>query len=140
MPKFTIEWEWSEAFDKFGFGDGDGWNGTQLVMDVLMGAGYKVEAEGWGMHNYTIMELISPDGTPIVDYNASPAVPASPVEYGCDDARTWLPAEVVELLDKAFPPDESEGGGEGEGEEDDAAEEDAEREGAVNVGKYTTSE
>ena len=25
MAKQVIDWEWEEAFDKFGFGDGDGW-------------------------------------------------------------------------------------------------------------------
>ena len=34
---------WSEAFDKFGFNDGDGQVETNQVCDVLEAAGYTVE-------------------------------------------------------------------------------------------------
>ena len=35
MPKKTIIWEWQEAFYKFGFGDGDSWNGTYIIENFL---------------------------------------------------------------------------------------------------------
>ena len=30
-----IEWAWEEAFCKFGFDDGDGWNGTYLIQEFI---------------------------------------------------------------------------------------------------------
>ena len=48
MPREVIEWEWEEAFDKFGFGDGDGWNGTDSVAEFIQGKGYEVECDHWG--------------------------------------------------------------------------------------------
>ena len=49
-----IDWVWEEAFDKFGFGDGDGWNGTGLVAEFIEDKGYEVECDHWGIHNYMI--------------------------------------------------------------------------------------
>jgi len=94
MPTITIEWSWEEAFDKFGFDDGDGLVMTGAVIAALADAGYACHAETWGMHNYVIDEVIDADGN-----NVIPDV----AEVGYDNPRRYLPAAVVELLDKAFP-------------------------------------
>jgi hypothetical protein len=49
-----LRWRWEEAFDKFGFGDGDGQVMTSDVAHVLRAAGYVVASAPWGLHNTTI--------------------------------------------------------------------------------------
>ena len=90
----TIYWQWEEAFDKFGFGDGDGANFTHEVEDFLQGLGWDAVPDCWGIHNYMIMELTGPNGEkPMADCN---------VGYDCP--RTYLPKELIEKLDEEFPP------------------------------------
>ncbi len=98
--KTTISWDWTEAFSKFGFNDGDEWNGTELVADALRDAGYEVECDGWGMHNYCIQKLTSPEGVELIGKDGVPGH-----TFGYDDARTYLPAETIALLDAKFPED-----------------------------------
>ena len=38
-------WSWEDAFEKFGFGDGEGVVMTEVVADVLRTAGYTVTAD-----------------------------------------------------------------------------------------------
>ncbi len=82
-------WRWEEAFDKFGFGDGDGLVMTDHVADVLRKAGYAVTTEHWGFHNVIITSIALgvveqiPDG----------------VRLGYDDPRSYLPAALVVILD-----------------------------------------
>jgi len=57
MPRVMMEWTWQDAFSKWGFGDGDGWNGTHLVKDFIESLGYEVECDGWGIHNYLILDI-----------------------------------------------------------------------------------
>ncbi len=47
----TLHWDWIEAFEKFGFGDGDGQVETWQVETALVEAGYEVRVEQWGWHN-----------------------------------------------------------------------------------------
>lgn len=56
MPVTTCEtcggdyhWQWEEAFDKFGFNDGDGQVETWQVADVLSKAGYECDVQGSGV-------------------------------------------------------------------------------------------
>ena len=65
MPKVIISWEWEEAFSKFGFGDGDGWNGTHEVVGEIESLGYECDTENWGCHNYMIFD-IKKDGKSIL--------------------------------------------------------------------------
>jgi hypothetical protein len=58
-------WRWEEAFDKFGFGDGDGPNETWQVEDVLNGAGYKTKIIRWTLHN-TLITSIRRDGKELI--------------------------------------------------------------------------
>lgn len=90
------EWIWEEAFDKFGFNDGESQVMTQEVVKVLENAGYDVRSWQWGIHNEIII-AIAKDGVPLI--------PAS-AKSGYDDPRKYLPPEIVALLDSKLPEDE----------------------------------
>lgn len=91
-----VVWSWTEAFEKFGFGDGDGLIETWQVEDVLTAAGYEVNVEGWGFHN-TVIVSIKKDGTEQIPYDRPGFT------FGYDDPRSYLPPEIVTLLDEHFP-------------------------------------
>jgi hypothetical protein len=100
MPKVEVFWTWDEAFDKFGFGDGDGLVMTYEVSSFLTDNGYFVDCDSWGMHNTTIMFLTAPDGTKLID--AGEVVGKPDVEYGYDCPSKYLPTDLVALLNKEF--------------------------------------
>ena len=55
MPRRIIDWEITEAFSKFGFGDGDGPNFTDDVVAAIEAAGpYRCQTGVQGLHNYAI--------------------------------------------------------------------------------------
>jgi hypothetical protein len=83
------EWTWEEAFEKRGFNDGDGEVHTEAVQEIIEEAGYVVVRERWGVHNIVITS-IKKIGDELM-----------PGHW--DDPREFLPDELVELLDKAFP-------------------------------------
>lgn len=87
------EWSWEEAFDKFGFMDGDGLINTFEVEDVLIAAGYEVELRKWGLHNILIRS-IKLDGIEMMPQDNQRYV------VGYDDPRDYLPKEIIVLLDK----------------------------------------
>ena len=89
MPTEIITWSWEEAFDKFGFGDGDGIVMTHIVADVLGKFGYNVTITPWGMHNDIITSILALDGTEQIP-------PAANVGY--DDPRDYLPEFIVKVL------------------------------------------
>jgi hypothetical protein len=91
------EWIWEEAFDKFGFYDGDGEVHTDEVAAVLEDAGYHTKVSTWGMHNSVICSLTAPDGTELIPGGESNFA------FGYDNARKYLPLKVVKILDRAFP-------------------------------------
>lgn len=95
MPFHVQGWNWEEAFNKFGFEDGDGWNGTHIVAEFIEKLGYTTECEHWGIHNYMIMD-IQKDGVSLMDENK--------ITVGYDDPNIYLPADLVAALDKKFPP------------------------------------
>jgi len=86
-------WEWKDAFDKFGFGDGDGQIETWRVRSVLECAGYSAEEVTWGLHN-TIIVSIKKDGIE--------QIPEGTI-IGYDEPREYLPRKIVRLLDREFP-------------------------------------
>jgi len=124
MPKIIIEWQWEEAFDKFGFSDGDGWNGTHEVEGEIESLGYECETEHWGVHNYMIFD-IKKDGKSIlfpekndtgVDLDdwlpeveqrikdrCATRTDVEPLGY--EPARNYLPDDIIEHLDKVFTDD-----------------------------------
>ena len=94
MPIIQTYWTWEEAFDKFGFEDGDGLVMTYEVADFIKELGYEVEADGWGMHNTIITEIKKGD-TIVMDGNQS-------YDLGYDDPRGYLPKDLIEALDNKF--------------------------------------
>ena len=86
-------WSWEEAFDKFGFGDGDGIVMTDSVVGALTRNGYEVTAEPWGSHNITICSIV---------FNGVEQIPED-AKLGYDDPRDYLPERIIKLLDEAFP-------------------------------------
>jgi hypothetical protein len=91
----NYQWLWEEAFDKFGFGDGDYQVETYNVEEVLTIAGYEVEVLPFGMHN-TIISSIKLNGIEQI---------AEATVIGYDDPREYLPAAIVTILDDALPAD-----------------------------------
>ena len=94
MAQVTINWSWMEAFDKFGFGDGDGWNGTDLVQDELENLGYEVECDTIGIHNWAIVRLKRGD----FDHEFL----GYPLENDDDNPVKVLPADVLKALNDKF--------------------------------------
>ena len=88
-----FHWIWEEAFDKFGFNDGDGQVETWQVEGVLTDAGYEVTVQEWGMHN-TVIVSIKKDGVELIPYEDQG------LSFGHDDPRSYLPAEIITLLDQ----------------------------------------
>lgn len=88
----THYWSWEDAFDKFGFGDGDGLVMTETIAEVLRRQGYKVETNLAGLHNAIITD-ISRDGVSCIPED---------VTTGYDDPRKYLPEDIVALLDYEF--------------------------------------
>ena len=58
MPTYSTNWDWEDAFSKFGFNDGDGWNGTYLVSEFIETLGYETCCGCWGLPNYLIMAIL----------------------------------------------------------------------------------
>lgn len=64
MPRRIICWQITDAFAKFGFGDGDGPNFTDEVAAAIEAAGpYRCLTQTWGLHNYAI-EVIDEEVAP----------------------------------------------------------------------------
>lgn len=90
----TYHWKWEKAFEKFGFGDGDGQVETYQVEAVLTEAGYEVEVNQWRLHN-TVISSIKKDGNELI--------PFEDCTHGYDDPKDYLPEKIIQLLDKEFP-------------------------------------
>jgi hypothetical protein len=88
--KTIIEWNWEEAFDKFGFGDGDSWNGTGEIQSWFEDElGWTSESDSWGCHNYIIFSLQDDNG--------------KKYEFdGYKNPRNILPKKIVKKLDEQF--------------------------------------
>lgn len=89
-------WNWKEAFDKFGFNDGDSQVETWQVEAVLSEAGYECTLDDWGFHN-TVIVSIKKDGKELIPQDDNN------VTFGYDCPRTYLPEDIVALLDMELP-------------------------------------
>lgn len=87
-------WQWEEAFDKFGFNDGDGQVETDTVIAVLADAGYVAEAHPWGWHNIVIHSIKDGNGRELIPDTTT---------IGYDDPRGYLPRAIIDILDQALP-------------------------------------
>ena len=97
MPSTTINWSWTEAFDKFGFDDGDGLVMTWHGADVLNAAGFEAEADSWGLHNVVITSIVCPKRGQLMPDDSDEA------RIGYSDPRGYLPSDVIALLDRELP-------------------------------------
>ncbi len=85
-----VLWTWEDAFDKFGYGDGDGLVMTEYVALTLEHAGFDVRTSRWGLHN-TIINSIERNGVELI--------PHERIKLGYADPRDYLPEDIVKLLD-----------------------------------------
>ena len=92
----AYHWQWEEAFDKFGFNDGDGQIETWQVESVLVNAGYTVKVVEWGLHN-TVIASIQKAGLVYIPDDGN-----SHYTFGYDNPRSYLPQEIIALLDNAL--------------------------------------
>lgn len=93
----TLHWDWTEAFCKFGFNDGDGQVETSEVTCVLEDAGYEVTENCWGLHN-TVITSIKKDGVEQIPHDSPEYT------FGYDDPRDYFPDDLVKLLDEKLSP------------------------------------
>lgn len=118
MPRTVIKWSWEEAFDKYGFGDGDSWNGTDIVYPVIDRLdNYNTQVDCWGCHNYMIMDIIDTETDKSILFSENHewrqdvherivARGGDPKEdYGYLDPRLYLPKHIIDALDEALPDD-----------------------------------
>ena len=87
MVTETYTWEWEEAFDKFGFDDGDGMVHTYEVADFIQELGWECDYDG-GIHNSYFVWL-KKDGAKIEC-------------DGYENPRDYLPEDLVRELDTKF--------------------------------------
>lgn len=87
-----IVWSWEEAFEKFGFGDGANGHLVNEIVSVLERHGYRITTGGWMLHN-TVIESIKRDGRELIPPNTN---------VGYDDPRTYLPPDILALLDRTL--------------------------------------
>jgi len=104
VPKVIVEWKWEEAFDKFGFGDGDGLNFTSDVVAALAEFGYECECGG-GLHNWRIQQVKKASVLHLVKGDELYEFGGYPEEEPEDDPRKVLPDDVVKFLDEKFKDD-----------------------------------
>lgn len=93
-----VEWNWEDAFFKFGFGDGDGLVMTEKVSDVLMSAGHVTNLVQWGFHNLVIQSITR---------GGIEQIPNEGIVFGYDDPRDYLPKAILDLLDEKLPAGET---------------------------------
>ena len=102
MPTKITHWFWEEAFNKFGFGDGDELVYTQDIANFIEELGYKVEYNGWGVHNTIIDSIKTKDDDVIMDWES---LESWGLEMGYSDPREYLPKDLVKKLDEKFDED-----------------------------------
>lgn len=92
----NYHWDWTEAFNKFGFNGGMGQVETPAVAQVLEQAGFTVYIGGGNIHNSVIVSIRKGQREFIPFENPA-------YRFGYDNPRAFFPAEIIALLDEAFP-------------------------------------
>lgn len=90
---------WVDAFDKFGFEDGDGQvytNRVALFISEFLNA--EVEYREWSCHNTVIRSIRLRDSWKELLHGD--------IDVGYDDPRVYLPKDLVAALDEHFGPSE----------------------------------
>ncbi len=88
---------WAQAFDKFGFGDGDGQVFTYEIAEAIESKfGLKVETAAYGLHNTVISSIKNKEGKELIPKNT---------EVGYDNPVNYLPTRIVKFLDRIFASD-----------------------------------
>jgi len=93
-------WSWTEAFDKFGFNDGDGRVMTDEVVVALEKIGCTVTSQRWGLHNRIITSIKTADGDEAMPLDK----PNVCIGYDCP--RSYLPKVLARYLDATLPGNE----------------------------------
>jgi len=103
MPKTIVDWIWEEAFEKFGFGDGDGLNMTDEIAGSIEAEfpELKVRKSDCGLHNYMIFDITNSDDESV--YLVHPLGKNWLIGY--DNPRDYLPDYIVTMLDSHYPED-----------------------------------
>ena len=91
--RYPLKHHWSEAFNKFGYDDGDGIIETPIVARILEDAGYTVKFSRWSPHN-TIIYSIQKDGVEFMPLNHKF------IRIGYDDPHQYLPNKIVGILNE----------------------------------------
>lgn len=95
----TYEWDVRDAFNKWGFDDGDSnRNYTGKVASVIEDLGYEVNCDAWGMHNYVIDHILNSDGVTVYGGD-HPLFLAGYYDYST--IGNTLPADIAAAL-RAF--------------------------------------
>ena len=97
MPKYIVLWEWEEAFDKFGFDDGDGMVFTGLVAKYIESLGYETHYDG-GFHNTYFGSIKDKSGKELLSVMPN----GDEIDIGYSDPREYLPESLVQKLDEHF--------------------------------------
>lgn len=95
MFDISYDWSWTEAFNKYGFNEGETDTYTFEVSDFLADLGYIIETTS-GIHNTYISSLRSPTGVELLAVNK--------FNVGIDDAEEQLPDVLVDALNQKFGP------------------------------------
>ena len=95
----TIHWDWTDWFDKFGFGDGDGHGDTDYLVPNFIEAMPEVKevlTGEWGIHNrWLIEEIVLEKGQKLLADKWGCA-------FGYASCRDYLPKWLIDRCDKEF--------------------------------------
>lgn len=86
-------WVWEDAFDTFGFNDGDGIIHTHEVARAIAELGYIATQLQLDMHNTVITSIADISGTELIGPD---------VRIGYQNPRDYLPSPIVTHLDRTF--------------------------------------
>ena len=114
MPVYTIvqQWRWEEAFDKYGFGDGDDPRHTSEVVaeierPIKGQPEYVVTGIASGIHNeyITTIRIVNDDGGVGALVYDGPFEVFDDLDEYANVLRADLPADLVARLDAMFDDD-----------------------------------